>query len=263
MFSTNKAALITGGAKGIGLAAAKKFLSEGIKVILLDNDEEEGKTVAAQLGESCFFMSCDVSKSDQIRKSAEAGAAKFGRIDYLINNAGIIKYADAVTCTESDWDEVMNVNLKSAYLCSKYVLPVMLRGKSGVIINVASAQSFISSANMVHYTTAKSALLGLTRSIAIDFAPHVRAIAVCPGTVDTPMSRNAWSMADDPNAVHQDSINMHLLKRIGQPEEIAELIFFLCSEKAAFITGQAIRIDGGLGINVPGSVSENKLLAEH
>lgn len=259
MNSTDKAALITGGAKGIGLAAAKKFLAEGIKVILVDNDEEEGKAVAVRLGENCFFAACDVSKSDPVRKSVEAGAEKFGGIDYLINNAGIIKYANAVTCTESDWDEVMNVNLKSAYLCAKHVLPVMLRRKSGVIINVASAQSFISSANMVHYTAAKSALLGLTRSIAIDFAPYVRAIAVCPGTVDTPMARNAWSMADDPKAIRQESIDMHLLKRLGKPEEIAELIFFLCSEKAAFITGQAIRIDGGLGINVPGSVSENKL----
>lgn len=262
MISNNKVALVTGGAKGIGLATAKKFLSEGIKVILVDSNEEEGKNAAMQLGENCFFATCDVSKNDQIKKSVEKGVEKFGRIDYLINNAGIIKYANVVTCEESDWDEVMAVNLKSAYLCSKYVVPLMLRNKSGVIINVASAQSFISSANMVHYTTAKSALLGLTRSMAIDFAPYIRSIAVCPGTVDTPMARNAWSMAENPDAIHQDSINMHLLKRIGQPEEIAELIFFLCSDKSTFITGQAIRIDGGLGIGVPGSVSAGKSLVE-
>jgi NAD(P)-dependent dehydrogenase (short-subunit alcohol dehydrogenase family) len=99
-------------------------------------------------------------------------------------------------------------------------------------------------------------LLGLTRSLAIDFAPSIRAIAVCPGTIDTPMARNAWATADDPEAVLQDSINMHVLKRIGRPEEVGELIVFLCSDKATFITGQYIRIDGGLGINVPGSVDD-------
>jgi NAD(P)-dependent dehydrogenase (short-subunit alcohol dehydrogenase family) len=126
----------------------------------------------------------------------------------------------------------------------------------GAVINVASAQSFISSSNMVHYTTAKTALLGFTRSIAIDFAPAVRCMAVCPGTVDTPMARNAWAESNNPGKVHQDSIDMHLLKRIATPEEIGELIAYLCSDKAAFMTGQAVRIDGGLGIAVPGSVED-------
>ena len=150
----------------------------------------------------------------------------------------------------------MNVNLKSYFLTAKYTLPHIIKNDGGVVINVASAQSFISSANMVHYTTSKTALLGFTRSLAIDFAPRVRAVAVCPGTVDTPMARNAWSTAGDPEKIHEESKAMHLLNRIASPAEIADLIVYLCSKKSAFITGQAFRIDGGLGISVPGSVKD-------
>jgi NAD(P)-dependent dehydrogenase (short-subunit alcohol dehydrogenase family) len=196
-----------------------------------------------------------LAKALEVQQMVAAGFAHFGKIDFLINNAAIIKYATAETCSEEDWDEVMNINLKAAFLCSKYTVAVMKRN-GGVIINVASAQSYISSSNMVHYTTAKSALLGLTRSLAIDFAPGIRAIAVCPGTIDTPMARNAWATSADPERVHRDSIDMHILKRIGTSQEVGELIVFLCSDKSTFITGQSIRIDGGLGIDVPGSVND-------
>ena len=261
-----KVAFITGGAKGIGRATAAIFVREGVNVIIVDLDEGAGRELAQELhshrtgGGAAFrpalFLKADITKASDIQQAIATGVAHFGRLDYLVNNAGIIRYATATTCTENDWDQVMDTNLKAAFLCAKYAIPVMQQAGGGVIINVASAQSFISSANMVHYTTAKTALLGLTRSLAIDFAPHIRAIAVCPGTVDTPMARNAWATAPDPEAVHQESIDMHPLQRIAKPEEVGELIVFLCGNKAAFITGQAIRIDGGLGIAVPGSVNQ-------
>ncbi|GAB3222319.1 SDR family NAD(P)-dependent oxidoreductase [Spirosoma arcticum] len=251
-----KVALITGGAKGIGRATAEIFVREGDKVILVDTDEEAGNELQERLNRDALFLKADVSNALAVQRAVETGAAHFGGLDYLVNNAGIIQYATATTCVEDDWDRVMNTNLKSAFLCAKYAIPFMQQRGGGVIINVASAQSFISSANMVHYTTAKTALLGLTRSLAIDYAPHIRTVAVCPGTVDTPMARNAWATADDPEGVHQESIDMHVLQRIGKPQEVGELIVFLCSDKAAFITGQAIRIDGGLGIAVPGSVNQ-------
>ena len=249
----NKVTLITGGAKGIGLATAEIFMREGAHVIIADRDRHAGLAAVEKLGKGSIFLEADVSKASEVQQMITQGFAHFGRIDFLINNAAIIKYATAETCSEEDWDEVMNVNLKAAFLCSKYAVPLMKRN-GGVIINVASAQSHISSSNMVHYTTAKSALLGLTRSLAIDFAPGIRAIAVCPGTIDTPMARNAWATSADPERVHRDSIDMHILKRIGSPQEVGELIVFLCSDKSTFITGQSIRIDGGLGIDVPGSV---------
>lgn len=249
-----KVALVTGGAKGIGRATAEIFVREGIEVVIVDTDESAGLALQTQLSPHALFIRADVTEEGGVKQFFQTVTDAFGRLDYLINNAGIVRYATATTCTADEWDTVMNTNLKSAFLCAKYAIPLMQRGGGGVIINVASAQSFISSANMVHYTTAKTALLGLTRSLAIDFAPHIRTIAVCPGTVDTPMARNAWATADNPEAIHQESIMMHPLQRIAKPEEVGELIVFLCGDKAAFITGQAIRIDGGLGIAVPGSV---------
>ncbi len=257
MQTERKVALITGGAKGIGRATAEIFVREGVDVILVDTDQEAGREVQERLQPHALYLNADVTNAEAIRQAVQTGAAHFGRLDYLVNNAGIIRYATATTCAEAEWDQVMNTNLKAAFLCAKYAIPMIQQQNGGVIINVASAQSFISSANMVHYTTAKTALLGLTRSLAIDFAPHIRTIAVCPGTVDTPMARNAWATADDPEAVHRESIWMHPLQRIARPQEVGELIVFLCGDKAAFITGQAIRIDGGLGIAVPGSVNES------
>ena len=129
----------------------------------------------------------------------------------------------------------------------------MLAKGKGVVINVSSVQAFITQNNVAPYTTSKTAMLGLTRSIAVDYAPNIRSVAVCPGTVDTPMLRDALQLSPDPEAVYQECVDMHLAKRICSPEEVAELIVFLASDKAPFITGQAIRIDGGLGLMVAGS----------
>ncbi len=253
----NKTAVITGGAKGIGLSTAEIFVREGANVIILDLDEKAGKEAEKRLGNKALFLALDVTKSELIQKAIDSGLERFGGIHYLVNNAGIIHYANAVTCEEKDWDRVMSVNLKSYYLMAKYTIPHMIKSGGGVVINVGSAQSFLSSANNIHYTTAKTAILGLTRGIAVDFAPKIRCLSVCPGTVDTPMARNAWAEAADPEAIHQDSIGMHLLKRIAKPEEVAELIVFSCGEKCGFMTGQHIRVDGGLGVAVPGSVTED------
>lgn len=134
---------------------------------------------------------------------------------------------------------------------------MMLEKGGGVIVNIASVQSFVSQGNVAAYTTAKTAILGLTRSIAVDYSPKIRCVAVCPGTIDTPMLREAIALSPDPEEVLQESIDMHLTKRIGTPDEVAGLIAFLCSEQAGFITGQAIRIDGGIGITIPGSKKAN------
>ncbi len=258
MIEQQKVAVITGGAKGIGRSAAKVFIDNGMRACILDVDITEGNKMQEEFGESLLFINADVSKSKDVAAAIEQCMAKFGRIDYLINNAGIQKYANAVTCLEEEWDLIMNVNLKSYFLCAKYCLPHMQAAGGGCVINVASVQSFVASANAVHYLTAKAALLGFTRSVAIDFAPAIRCVAVCPGTVDTPMVRSAWAEAVDPSAIEEASINMHLLKRVAQPEEIGELIYYLCSPKASFITGQAFRIDGGLGVAIDVSVKEGQ-----
>ncbi len=245
----NKTVVITGAAKGIGASCARLFYEAGANVALLDVSFDD----AAISDERRLYLQCDVSLAIQVKTAMEDIKAYFGSIDMLVNNAGIQRYGNVTETSEDDWDLVMNVNLKSLFLCSKYAIPFMLEKDKGVVINVASVQAFVSQPRVAAYTTAKTAILGLTRSIAVDYSPYIRCVAVCPGTVDTPMLRNAFDLSPDPNAVMQECIDMHLTKRIGNPDEIAELIMYLCDDKASFITGQAIRIDGGLGITIQGS----------
>lgn len=244
-----KTVIITGAAKGIGAACAKTFEAQRLNLGLLDAAfPGEAEEAASKIS-----LRCDVSVASEVKRSVEAVYRKFGRIDWLINNAGIQRYGSVTGTTLEEWDEVMNVNLRSQFLCAKYAIPYMQERHAGVIVNIASVQAFISQKNVAAYATAKSAILGLTRCIAIDYAPEIRCVAVCPGSIDTPMLRDAVALADDPEAVMQENVDMHLTKRIGTPEEVAALVAFLCEDKAAFITGQAIRIDGGLGLSIPGS----------
>ena len=245
MAFNNKTVVITGGSKGIGAACVELFLQEGANVAVLD--------IVEAGNDKGYYQHCDVSIEEEVKSCIGNIIKKFGDVDVLVNNSGIQRYGSVTETTSALWDEVMNVNLKSAFLCSHYCIPSMLNKRGGVIINVASVQSFVSQQNVAAYTTSKTALLGLTRSIAVDYSPNIRCVAVCPGTVDTPMLRDAINLSPDPAAVLKECEDMHLLKRIAQPNEIAELIKFLCEDKAAFITGQAIRIDGGLGIMVQGS----------
>ncbi len=244
----HKTVVITGAAKGIGAACAHLFLDSGANVALLD------LAFPTQLSdEKSLSIVCDVSNEEQVKQAMEKIEDHFGSIDYLVNNAGIQRYG-AVTETSSDeWDLVMNVNLKSIFLCAKYAIPSMVKNKKGVVVNISSVQAFVSQHNVSAYTTAKTAILGLTRSIAVDYAPSIRCVAVCPGTIDTPMLRDAVALSPNPAEVMEECINMHLTKRIGTAEEVAELVKYLCDDKSAFITGQAFRIDGGLGITILGS----------
>jgi NAD(P)-dependent dehydrogenase (short-subunit alcohol dehydrogenase family) len=247
----HKTVVITGAAKGIGAACAHLFLASGANVALLD------LAFPTQLSdEKSLSIVCDVSNEEQVKQAMEKIEDRFGSIDYLVNNAGIQRYG-AVTETSSDeWDLVMNVNLKSIFLCAKYAIPSMVKNKKGVVVNISSVQAFVSQHNVSAYTTAKTAILGLTRSIAVDYAPSIRCVAVCPGTIDTPMLRDAIALSPNPTEVMEECINMHLTKRIGTSEEVAELVKYLCDDKSGFITGQAFRIDGGLGITILGSKKE-------
>ncbi len=248
-FFNNKTVVITGGIKGIGAACAKLFFDTGSNVAILDKLSDE-----TGISDSRWFsQKCDVSSEEAVKNASEKTYAHFGSLDFLINNAGIQRYGTVTETPTDEWDLVMNVNLKSHFLCAKYCIPYMQKNGQGVVINVASAQAFLSQQNVAAYTTAKTALLGLTRSIAIDYAPKIRCVAVCPGTIDTPMLQDSLKLSPNPQDVLQECIDMHPAGRIGTPEEVAGLIMYLCDEKAGFITGQAFRIDGGLGITIAGS----------
>lgn len=248
----NRVAIVTGGAKGIGRATVEAFVREGASVAILDVDDSAVE-VARSLGGKARSFRCDVSKSGEVTAAVTSAIDALGDVSLLVNSAGIQTYGTCADTSEEDWDRTINVNLKSAFLCSKAVIPSMLRRGGGVIVNLASVQAFVSQNQVAAYTTSKTALLGLTRSIAVDYAPSIRCVAVCPGTVDTPMLRDAIKLSPNPAEVLQECHDMHPVKRIGTPEEVAELIVFLCSDKAGFITGQPIRIDGGLGLSIGGS----------
>ena len=248
----NVKVVVTGGAKGIGGACVKAFTEGGAKVCILDIDQA-GQEFADTMGNDTFFIHCDVSKEDEVKTAFRKIEKNLGAVEVLVNNAGIQRYSTVTETSEEEWDLVMNVNLKSAFLCSKYAIPMMVNNNKGCVINVASVQSFISQKNVAPYTTSKTALLGLTRSIAVDYAPNIRSVAVCPGTVDTPMFRSSIQESPNPDEVLEECNEMHLVKRICSSEEVGELVTYLASDKAGFITGQAIRIDGGLGITIGGS----------
>jgi len=241
-----KLAVVTGGNTGIGLAAIERLSAAGFATAALGLGD--GAALAAT---DTVFYQCDVSSSAEVAATFEAISERFGRVDVLVNNAGVLSYGDAVEVSESEWDRVMGVNVKGPWLCAKHAIPLMPAGS--VVINVASVQAFLAQPLVAAYATSKTAILGLTRSIAIDFSPRVRCVAVCPGTIDTPMLQGALAQASDPGAMMNELNEAHLSGRIGRPEEVGELIAFLASDKCAFINGQAIRVDGGLGIDMGGS----------
>ncbi len=247
----DKHVMVTGASKGIGRATVEAFLEAGANVSGLDVD-----TVDLQ-NDHLKIYTCDVSDSAQITQSVEQAEKAFGSVDILVNNAGILHYGTVTETTEALWDQIMNVNLKGAFLMSKAVLPVMQKRQRGVIVNVSSVQAFITQDQVAAYTSSKTALLGLTRSIAVDYAPSIRCVAVCPGTIDTPMLQEAIHESPDPKAVLEECEDMHLVKKIGDAKDVASMILYLSSDKASFITGQAYRIDGGLGIVIGGSKQKN------
>lgn len=252
MYNRKRTVVVTGGAKGIGGACSRLFFKNGWQVAIVDIDEN-GAALAKELGDEALFVHCDVSNEKTVREAFDKILEKFSIIDALVHSAGIQRYSTVTETTEEEWDLVMNVNLKSAFLCSKYAIPSMQKNSKGFIALVSSVQAYVSQQNVAPYTTAKTAILGLTRSIAVDYGPAVRCVAICPGTIDTPMFRSSIAQSPDPEEVYRECEEMHVTKRIGQPEEVAELIYFLSEDKASFITGQSIRIDGGLGITIAGS----------
>ncbi|WP_234567877.1 SDR family NAD(P)-dependent oxidoreductase [Rhodohalobacter sp. 614A] len=251
-----KTVVVTGGAKGIGAGCVKVFHREQAQVVILDVDEEAGSKIENQLGDRVLFLSCDISDEKQVSKAMKKAADHFGGIDVLVNNAGILHYATVTETTEQAWDSLMNVNLKGAFLCAKHAIPYMQKAGSGVVVNMSSVQAYVVQEKVAAYVTTKSALIGLTNSIAVDYAPNIRSVAICPGGVDSELNRNAFQQSADPEKARQETIDIHLVKRMAQPEEIGEMVAYVASEKGSFITGQALRIDGGIGLRVAGSKND-------
>jgi len=252
----SKVVVVTGGASGIGLACCREFAQRHAGVAVVDLDKKAGRRAIKELrqgGGRAEFFSFDVSKSAQVEAGVARIAKKMGGIDILINNAGIQRYASATTCSEEEWDLVLTVNLKSAFLMSKYVIPVMIKRGGGAIVSTGSAQSAAAQSNSVHYVVSKHGILGLTRCLALDYAKqNIRANCVMPGAIDTPMLRWAVSLGPDPEGALAAINRIHLRGKMGKPEEVARVVVFLASDLASFITGAAVAVDGGILVPVGG-----------
>ncbi len=249
----DKTIVITGGAKGIGAGCTKIFHQRKGNVVVLDIDAPTGEKFCRELGGRALFIQCDVSDEREVEGAIKKTVGEFGSLDVLVNNAGIMQYCKVTETTEKDWDKILDVNLKGAFLCAKHAIPHMVKEGAGIVINMSSVQAFVAQEELASYVTSKSALIGLTHSIAVDYAPQVRSVTICPGGVDTPLNREAFRQSSDPGQARQETIDLHLTGRMAQPDDIGELVAFVASEEGSFINGQPIRIDGGMGIKIRGS----------
>jgi NAD(P)-dependent dehydrogenase (short-subunit alcohol dehydrogenase family) len=254
-----KLALVTGAGAGIGRASALALAAQGAAVAVVDRDAASAESVAREIragGGRAVVVVADVSQAEGATRIANAARDDLGGLDILHNNAGILHYGTVVSTPENEWDEVLQVNLKGFYLVSRACVPLIQARGGGAIVNTASVQSFASQAAVAAYTASKHAILGLTRSMAVDLAPTIRVNCVCPGSVDTPMLQTALASAKDPEAMQRTLNQMHLLGRVGQPEEIGSVVAFLAGPGASFMTGAAVVVDGGMLAGLGGSPAE-------
>ena len=248
--------LVTGAAKGIGQAVAEAFAAAGAKLVLLDVDgpglEATAKSLRAS-GATVEISIGSVASADDCNAAAKRAETAFGGLDVLSHNAGIQTYGNVETTDEALWDKTLNVNLKGAYLISRAVMP-MLRLSKGNVVHMASVQGVASQAGVTAYSVSKHGIIGLVRSMAVDYAPYgVRVNGIAPGSIDTPLLRNAVAAAEDPEAVMAEIRAMHPLGRPGLPSEVANAVVFLASANASFITGEVLRVDGGMRAALGGS----------
>ncbi len=244
--------LVTGGAMGIGRGVVERFLESGASVALFDINREAGEQTASELSRQQRVLTLigDVSREQDARAAVEAAVAEFGSLDVLVNNAGIEIGGRVDQLTPEQWDRQLGVNLRGAFLMSKYAVPHM-RKRGGAIVNISSVHAFYSYAACPAYDASKAGLIGLTRTMAIDHGPDkIRVNAICPGYIDTPLLRKWLDHVPNQEGTMSEVLKAHPLGRIGTPRDIAEAVYFLASEAAEFISGTYLIVDGAM--TVPG-----------
>jgi NAD(P)-dependent dehydrogenase (short-subunit alcohol dehydrogenase family) len=248
----DKVAIITGSAGGMGRAAAELFASEGASVVITDVAEQQGEEAAQSIraaGGNAVFVRANVAQEDEVKHMVEAAIDAFGHVDILYNNAGIMPAEDTsvVDTTSDTWDRVLDINLKSAFLCTKYTIPHMMAQKRGSIINVASFVAFMGcTVPQDAYTASKGGMLSLTKSLAVQYGPHgIRCNAICPGPIETPLLRYLWTSEEARNL----RLNRIPLGRFGEARDIVYMALYLASDESSWTTGAWLMVDGGISSN--------------
>jgi NAD(P)-dependent dehydrogenase (short-subunit alcohol dehydrogenase family) len=242
-----KTAVITGAAGGMGRVACRMFCDEGARVLGVDLNEDAGRELEAELdGRDFYFMRCDVTSGDDAAAVAERVRDELGGLDVLYNNAGTIVGKSIVETTDEEWDRVLNVNLRSAFVMMRALVPTMRSG--GSIVNISSGLGLVGEPNLTAYCASKGGLVMLTKSAALELGPAIRVNALCPGVIDTPMPRGV--AASLPAGVGDQLLKgweeQHLVRRLGRPEEVVSLGVWLASDDASFVSGAVIPVDSGV-----------------
>ncbi|MBN2041296.1 MAG: 3-oxoacyl-ACP reductase FabG [Spirochaetes bacterium] len=242
----NKTAIVTGAGSGIGRAIAMRFAEEGAAVVIAEIRSDTGKKVEEEIkkaGHRALFVETDVSKSEDVKKMVDRTVKEFGRVDILVNDAGILIKKFILDMTEEDWDRVLNTNLRGAFLCIKHTVKYMIDQKKGKIINIASMGSVIGLHNDYGYCASKGGIMALTTSLGIDLAPlGINVNAIGPGVIDTPMVNDVATQGKD---FIKNGIEKTPKGRLGKPEDIAAAALYLASDESDFVVGQTIFVDGG------------------
>lgn len=245
---TDKVALITGAASGIGRAAALLFAREGARVVIADVQDDLGQTAAVEImnaGGEATFVHADVSRAEDAKAMIDAALARFGRLDILFNNAGVGKHIPFDELTEAEWDRIVDINLRGVFLGCRFGVPALKRAGGGAILNTASQSGLQGHPNNQAYCAAKAGVINFTRSLAKDLARHsIRVNAICPGGTDTPILRGYTPAGESPDYVARMVAPRTPFGRLARPEEIAAAALFLVSEDASFVSGVALPVDG-------------------
>lgn len=248
----DKVAIITGSASGMGKAAAELFAQEGASIVVTDVMEKEGEETARAIrdaGGQAIFVKADVANEEEVRHMVDSAIDAFGHVDVLYNNAGIMPADDAgvTDLAEATWDRILDINLKSAFLCSKYTIPHMIQQGKGSIINVASFVAFMGcTVPQDAYTASKGGMLSLTKSFAVQYGRNgIRCNAICPGPIETPLLRHLWTSEEARNL----RVNRIPLGRFGEARDIIYMALYLASDESSWTTGSWLIVDGGISSN--------------
>jgi len=252
-------AIVTGGSSGIGKAIAEIFAREHAKVVVADkNDGRHTVESIKEKAGTAAYVKTDVTQPASVKSLIDETISKYGTIDILCNNAGVEFLKPLVETSVEEWDNIMNTNLRGVFLTSKYAIPHMMSKRRGVIVNIASQLGVSALEGLSVYCTTKAGIMMLTKVMALECIPHgIRVNAVCPGAIDTPMVQREVAMDKDPDLARKTMAGRHPVGRLGKTEEVAEAVLFMASERASFIVGECLLVDGGYVIGPSGRLHWN------